>query len=349
MWEKIKKLSNPDNISNPTCSLTKIVDELKIQVAHLQISQWYNQYLDRYPLPEETLNWNKEILNNVSLEIIHNKIINSLEAIKKQKKISNLTISNPIISKTTLDEHTIFLNPNDKVCIETYADVDSYDPGSTAILKKLLKKDMNVINIGANIGYFTLLAAREVGPQGKIFAFEPFPKTVELLQKNVDVNGYSNVDVVPMAVSDKTGTAKLSVGGSSLHNVISSRIITEMSLITVPQTSVDDFMSQKELSINFVIIDAEGSEPFILNGMAKTIEKNLNMVIMIEYNPFTLELAGSTIENFMNVIANYGFMMYLINEVTLKITPITMESLKEDIKYPNVANLLLSKEPLMNI
>jgi hypothetical protein len=122
-----------------------------------------------------------------------------------------------------------------------------------------------------------------------------------------------------------------------------------MSLITVPQTSVDDFMSQKELSINFVIIDAEGSEPFILNGMAKTIEKNLNMVIMIEYNPFTLELAGSTIENFMNVIANYGFMMYLINEVTLKITPITMENLKQDIKYPNVANLLLSKEPLMNI
>ena len=349
MWGKTKKVSNPDNISDPTYSLTKIVDELKIQVAHLQISQWYNQYLDRYPLPEETLNWNKEILNNVSLEIIHNKIINSLEAIKKQKKISNLTISNPIISKTTLDEHTIFLNPNDKVCIETYADVDSYDPGSTAILKKLLKKDMNVINIGANIGYFTLLAAREVGPQGKIFAFEPFPKTVELLQKNVDVNGYSNVDVVPMAVSDKTGTAKLSVGGSSLHNVISSRIITEMSLITVPQTSVDDFMSQKELSINFVVIDAEGSEPFILNGMAKTIEKNLNMVIMIEYNPFTLELAGSTIENFMNVIANYGFMMYLINEVTLKITPITMESLKQDIKYPNVANLLLSKEPLMNI
>ena len=349
MWGKTKKLLNPDNISNQTYSLTKIVDELKIQVAHLQISQWYNQYLDRYPLPEETLNWNKDLLNNVSLEIIHNKIIHSLEAIKKQKKISNLTISNPIISKTTLDEHTIFLNPDDKVCIETYADVDSYDPGSTAILKKLLKKDMNVINIGANIGYFTLLAAREVGPQGKVFAFEPFPQTVELLQKNVDVNGYSNVDVVPMAVSDKTGTAKLSVGGSSLHNVISSRIITEMSLITVPQTSVDDFMSQKELSINFVIIDAEGSEPFILNGMAKTLEKNPDMVIMIEYNPFTLELTGSTLENFMNTITNYGFLIYLINEVTLKITPITTEKLKQDIKYPNVANLLLSKDPLANI
>tara|TARA_B110000495_G_scaffold160861_1_gene145344 strand:+ start:56 stop:1132 length:1077 start_codon:yes stop_codon:yes gene_type:complete len=357
MWGKTKKVSNPDNISDPTYSLTKIVDELKIQVAHLQISQWYNQYLDRYPLPEETLNWNKDLLNNVSLEIIHNKIINSLEAIKKQKKISNLTISNPIISKTTLDEHTIFLNPNDKVCIETYADVDSYDPGSTAILKKLLKKDMNVINIGANIGYFTLLAAREVGPQGKIFAFEPFPKTVELLQKNVDVNGYSNVDVVPMAVSDKTGTAKLALKPDSTHNFISNDIseygtidvpltlnqrrnfISKYDTIDVPLTTIDEYI--KNQKIDFVIMDAEGHEPLILNGMAKTLEKNPHIQIITEYNPYTLEVAGNTGEKFIEIMENLEFNISIVGSENMSKDMIKEKLL--NIKYPNTSTLYLRK------
>jgi FkbM family methyltransferase len=208
---------------------------------------------------------------------------------------------------------------------------------------------MNVINIGANIGYFTLLAAREVGPDGKVFAFEPFPQTVELLKKNIDVNGYPNVEVIPMAVSSKSGIAKLSTGGSSLHNIISSTKIKEMTEIEVPQISIDDFVSQKQIKIDFMIIDAEGSEPFILDGMKNTLKNNPNLVMMIEFNPYTLNLAGSSTTEFLKIISNNEYLMYLIDEITQKITPITSQQLEHDIKPPQVANLLLSKTQLMDI
>ena len=81
---------------------------------------------------------------------------------------------------------------------------------------------MNVINIGANIGYFTLLAAREVGPDGKVFAFEPFPQTVELLKKNIDSNGYKNVQVISMAVSDRKEKSFLALKSDSGHNFVTS-------------------------------------------------------------------------------------------------------------------------------
>ena len=346
MWKKKYDLKSFDEILQQINSQNKIIHELQSQIWDLHIARLYNQHLNRDPTQQETENWKKELNNNLSLLEIRDKIANSLEANHNQKSKKIITQK---ITKTTLDGHIFFLNPDDWVCIDTYAKTDSYDPGSTLLLKKLLKQNMNVINIGANIGYFTLLAARQVGPQGKVFAFEPFPKTVNLLQKNIDANGYSNVEVIPMAVSSKSGIAKLSTGGSSLHNIISSTKIKEMTEIEVPQISIDDFVSQKQIKIDFMIIDAEGSEPFILDGMKNTLKNNPNLVMMIEFNPYTLNLAGSSTTEFLKIISNNEYLMYLIDEITQKITPITSQQLEHDIKPPQVANLLLSKTQLMDI
>jgi len=346
MWKKKNNSENSDEILQQIDSLNKTVQELKSQVEDLQIARLYNQHLDRDPTQQEIENWKKELNSNISILEIRDKIANSLEANSKQKL--NKTITQKI-SKTILDEHEFFLNPDDWVCVDTYANAVLYEQEETTLLKKLLKKDMNVINIGANIGYFTLLAARQVGPQGKVFAFEPFPKTVELLQKNIDANGYSNVEVIPMAVSSKSGIAKLSTGGSSLHNIISSREIKEMTVIEIPQTSIDDFVSKKQIKIDFMIIDAEGSEPFILDGMKNTLENNPNLAIMIEFNPYTLDLAGSSAVEFLKIISNNEYLIYLIDETTQKVTPITVQQLEQDIEPPQVANLLLSKTQLMDI
>jgi hypothetical protein len=65
-----------------------------------------------------------------------------------------------------------------------------YEKYETALFKRLVKKGMVVVDIGANIGYYTLLAAHLVGDKGKVFAFEPDPNNYDLLCKNIEVNGY---------------------------------------------------------------------------------------------------------------------------------------------------------------
>lgn len=64
---------------------------------------------------------------------------------------------------------------------------------------------MTIFDIGANIGYYTLLAESLVGPEGRVFAFEPHPENYEKLKENIEVNGYTNCYLINKAVSDKSG------------------------------------------------------------------------------------------------------------------------------------------------
>jgi len=321
--------------------LTSLLNDQK-QIQSTEISRLYNLYVHREPKREEVKFWKNEMnLKNLSLLSIKKLISTSAEAISiKETKI------NSNIFKTVLDEHIFYLDPNDFVAQEAYAKTISYDPTTTILLKKLLKKGMNVINIGANIGYFTLLAAREVGTEGKVFSFEPFPNSVSLLKQNIDVNKYKNIEVIEMAVSNKSGTVKLSIENSSLFHIISEKILEELDTIDVNVTSIDQFLSERNTKIDFMIIDAEGSEPFILDGMKKTLDSMPNMEILIEYNPHTLKLSGSDGKTLLKKIKDLGFTINLINEENGTIEETGITQIEEQIQYPNVANLHLFRNKI---
>ena len=84
-----------------------------------------------------------------------------------------------------------------------------YEPCETEFVMNEIKKGDVVLDIGANIGYYTLIFARLVGEEGKVFAFEPDPENFALLKKNVEINGYHNVVLVQKAISNKTGKIRL--------------------------------------------------------------------------------------------------------------------------------------------
>lgn len=308
-----------------------------------ELSSLYLQFLNRKPSKEEINSWSNQINSGeIILEDLSGMISGSLEAYRLRLK-QNLETEQT--DKIILDDHIFYLNSDDSIMIETYALSDNYDAGTTLLLKKLLKKEMNVINIGANMGYYTLLSAREVGSSGKVWSFEPSSSTAELLQKNILVNNYHNVEVITMAVSNKTGSAVLSIGGSSLHNIISAKEIPQMRKIEILITTIDDFMSDKSFQIDFIIMDAEGHEKYILDGLSNTLQKNPNMEIIAEYNPYTLELAGTHPEQFLNTIHELGYFIYLIDELNLSVKKINKDDLINQIRYPNVANIYLTKKP----
>jgi FkbM family methyltransferase len=109
--------------------------------------------------------------------------------------------------------HKLFLDPNDSLDLSIEP---VYEPELTAAIQRETKPGNVVADVGANIGYYTLILARCVGPEGRVFAFEPDPVNFALLQRNIEVNGYRNVVAVNKAVSDRAGPTRLFLAPDNL-------------------------------------------------------------------------------------------------------------------------------------
>ena len=325
-------------------NVERIVDiEQRRKLDLLTVFNAYHHYLKRDPTISELDQWLQFDYTSEPLYIQLMTIKQSDEAkqvLKNDLRLKGIIMSDDTICYKKIDDQIIHFNLEDRNYLEPFSNDQLYEPGTTNFLKTILKKGMNVINIGANIGYFTLLAAREIGPEGKVFAFEPFPQTVEILKKNIDSNGYKNVQTIPMAVSDEIGSSYLALKSDSGHNFVTSTPNDEYDSIEITMTTIDDYLDEN-LKIDFLIMDAEGYEPKIFDGMKKTMEKNPKMKIITEYNPHTLKIAGTTGESFLEKIENLGFHIQVITEDKIPQNYIKDNILK--IKYPHTATLFLTK------
>jgi len=90
-----------------------------------------------------------------------------------------------------------------------------YEPFETELVRKEVKKGDVVLDIGANIGYYTLIFAKLVGQEGEVLAFEPDPNNFALLKKNIEINGYRNVSLLQKAVSNRSGKIRLYLSDSN--------------------------------------------------------------------------------------------------------------------------------------
>lgn len=213
-----------------------------------------------------------------------------------------------------------------------------YEKYETELFKKLVKKGMIVVDIGANIGYYTLLAAHLVGDEGKVFAFEPDPYNYSLLCRNIEVNGYRNVIPVQKAVFNKSGKMKLFLDKNNLggHSLSEANVDKGVST-TVETTSLDEYFENTNHKIDVVKMDVQGSEMEVLNGMTNTINQNEKLEIITEFWPFGLRNAGSSPTDFLRKLAEYGFVLYQIGQY---VEPINVNYLLQMCGDKNFATLL---------
>src|SRR3990170_708877 len=195
-----------------------------------------------------------------------------------------------------------------------------YEKYETALFKSVVKKGMVVVDIGANIGYYTLLASHLVGREGKVFAFEPDPSNYDLLLKNIEINACTNVVPVQKAISSKSGRIKLfldknNLGGHSL----SEANVDKSSFIAVEAILLDDFFKNIDVKIDVVKMDVQGLEMHVLEGMTDTVNQNANLKIITEFWPIGLQNAGSSSIGFLQKLGDFGFVLYRIGQ---EITPI---------------------------
>jgi len=184
----------------------------------------------------------------------------------------------------------------------------------TKLFKRIVREGMTVVDLGAHIGYYTLLAAKLVGKNGKVFAFEPAPTNYSLLVKNIEANGYNNVIPVNKAVSNKIGTSKLflapdNTSGHKLWNSYNSR-----ESIDIEVTTLDEFFGNYDTKIDIIKMDIEGGEMAALQGMDNIIRRNSDLKIITEFWPKGIEGMGFSPTDFLNKLIEYGFKLYHINK-----------------------------------
>jgi len=212
-----------------------------------------------------------------------------------------------------------------------------YEEETMNLLKKELKPEMIVFDLGANIGIFTLLASKLIGESGHVFSFEPDPYLFNILKDNLNLNKVNNASIYQIAVSNKVGTAKFSINlDQDGDNRLNSKTMEE-NFVEVKTTTIDEFCKKNELKINFLKLDIQGSEPKVLEGMKQTITKSPEIKIVTEFYPSAIRDTGSSPEDYLSNLEKYGFKICEIgNDKTMQ--PINRKKLltMKDHKYTNL-------------
>lgn len=213
------------------------------------------------------------------------------------------------------------------------------------LIEAYLKQGHNVLDIGANIGFYTNIFSNVIGTKGKVFAFEPEPVNFQYLQQNCKL--LNNATLVNKAVSDTTGVLKIYL--SKMLNVDHrTYAIDDYSEVKeIDAVTIDDYLlSVGNPAIDFIKMDIQGYEMAAVKGMLQTLKRNKNIKIISELWPFGLRKAGSSASELLNVFNAQQLNVYLLYTTPYQlITSETVEQLKED---ENVYyNVFISREKLI--
>lgn len=261
------------------------------------------------------------------------------------KIVRNRTLSYLRQDVIEIDGHTILLDSHDSLGLSKHK---VFEPFETEICKREIKPGDIVVDIGANIGYYTLIFARLVGPNGKVYAFEPDPNNFELLRANIEANGYKNVVLEQKAVLNKLGEAKLhiSFGNNGDHRLYDSN--DGRSSILVEVVALDEYFKYRERAIDFIKMDIQGAEPGAFSGMRSLVQDNDNLKLTTEFWPAGLQRFGVTGADYLKMLENSSFYLYEIDESRKRLERLDASTILE--MYPTESedhtNLLLVKEPL---
>ena len=244
------------------------------------------------------------------------------------------------------------VSDNDEVSSHLLYSRNGYEHYQTDLFQKLVTKGLTVIDIGANIGYYTVLAASLVGDKGKVFAFEPEPQNYALLVRNIELNGYKNVTLVRKAVSSKNNRTDLFINrATGAHSILSGHADT-VQVTPIETVKLDQYFRGRESPIDIVKIDVEGTELDVIKGMTNIIKNNDNLKIFTELFCTGGAHQFKFLEEFWEVFIASGFkFIYLINERARRLDVMDRLSLLRYCKYISSAkisspNLLCTKSKI---
>ena len=181
-----------------------------------------------------------------------------------------------------------------------------YEPATTELFHEMVRPGMAVADVGAQIGYYTLLAAKLAGAAGHVYAFEPEPSVYRILEANARMNGFAgSVETINAAVGDTERRARLfqlGVGGSLFQAQ------GTVGTVEVDVTSLDKFFADRGWPpLHLVKVDTEGAEPLVLRGMRQLVQRHPDLMLVIEFAPSNLRTAATATRELLMELCELGF------------------------------------------
>jgi FkbM family methyltransferase len=156
----------------------------------------------------------------------------------------------------------------------------SYEPEQTRLFAETVRPGDAVLDVGAHVGYYTVLSAVLAGPSGAVWSFEPNPRNAGFLRRHAQINGLRQVRVEQAAVADAEGTARFDFGtGSGTGHLASDGAIEVRTL------RLDDFCAAHGIVPRAVKIDVEGAEAAVLDGFAATVDAARPVIFLSTHGP----------------------------------------------------------------
>jgi len=218
-----------------------------------------------------------------------------------------------------------------------------YEPFESEIIRGELKPGMVVYNVGANLGYYVLLASNAVLPSGRVMAFEPAESNLELLYRTQQENHLTNVNLFGCAIGAEDGAAVLALSGSNSgdHQL---REAADRDVVKVLVRSLDTLISRGIPAPDVIIMDVQGSELDVLRGMEKLLASGKPHVIFTEFWPEGLNTRHPNgAQEFLDTLTRAGFQLSLIDEKRRTVKETTTDALLRETVGFEERNLLCKR------
>lgn len=256
------------------------------EITELDIYYCYRLLLEREPDPDGMAAWLRQISDGqITRSVLVEGFLGSAE--RRTLEAERLQPS-----WVELEDFRMLVRPSDPHIGAVIARDRCYEPHISAQVRRLLAPGGVFVDVGANIGYFSLLAARLVGPTGRVIAFEPRPDNVELLMASARDNGFAQIEVRPLAVAEKAQELAFFASGVTFSN---GRIVNDMEpgsahLPRVRAVRLDDELVDVP-RVDVLKMDIEGAEPRALAGM-KDLLRTRRPTVLVEFSPDLIRVSS---------------------------------------------------------
>lgn len=184
----------------------------------------------------------------------------------------------------------------------------TFEPQESAQVKSYLKAGMTFVDVGANVGYYTLMAASLVGKSGRVLAFEPSSYAFGRLEETIRQNKLAQVQAIRAGLGDTNKEGQLFVSPNTGNHTPSMVPNEGGRPVAVPVLRLDDYLAEHEVDdVDFLKIDVEGFEPNVIRGAGKYIERGKIHAILCEFNAEWLAANQSSAPALYELLINFGF------------------------------------------
>ena len=218
----------------------------------------------------------------------------------------------------------------DRYITWSITELGTWEPFETELVQALLEPGDVFVDIGANIGWYTLVAALRVGPEGRVFAFEPDAENHAILSHNVDsnLNGSARkaVRVERRAVSDRHGAGRIFLSPDNMgdHRIYASSGVGAS--MKIRETRLDRYFRRLSRPLGVLKVDTQGAEPQVYRGGRERLLKD-RPILVSEFWPFGMDAAGHSPQEVLDVFAELDAGCFIIDNEASRLRSIDLEQL----------------------